>query len=566
MRTSQYLLATLKENPADAEVISHQLMLRAGMIRKTAAGIYSWLPLGWRVLNKISTIVREEMDRAGALEILMPAVQPQELWEESGRLEQYGPELLRFTDRHERGFCFGPTHEEVITAIVRNELRSYKQLPLNLYQVQTKFRDEIRPRFGVMRGREFVMKDAYSFDISPEKMAESYQKMYDAYNRIFERMGLAFRPVHADTGNIGGSASHEFQVLADTGEDLIAYSDGSDYAANIELAEAIAPEGQRPAPGSTMETVDTPGQYTIAAIQAFLKVDIKHTVKTLLVKGSEAPMVALILRGDHDLNELKAEKHPLVAAPLTFVSDEDIEKTIGAKPGSIGPVGLDLPIIVDRSAAHVADFICGANENDKHYINVNWGRDLAEPEDIFDLRNVVAGDASPDGKGTLQFARGIEVGHVFQLGQKYSKSMNATVLDESGKAQQLYMGCYGLGVGRTVAACIEQNHDARGIIWPEAIAPFQVVIVPINMHKSVRLRETVDAMYQRLTDAGYEVLLDDRQERPGVMFADMDLIGIPHRIVMSDRGLDAGTVEYKLRREKDHEEISIDDVLARIAK
>jgi prolyl-tRNA synthetase len=548
MRTSQFFIPTLKETPTDAEVISHQLMLRAGMIRKLAAGLYSWLPLGLRILQKVTTIVREEMNRIGALELLMPAVQPAELWEESARWDKYGKELLRIIDRHGRSFCFGPTHEEVITDIARRELRSYKQLPITFYQIQTKFRDEIRPRFGVMRAREFLMKDAYSFHLDKNSLAETYQHMYEAYTQIFTRLGLQFRAVLADTGSIGGNFSHEFQVLAQSGEDQIAYSDVSDYAANLELASALAPNNPRPNPDAAMQKVPTPGQYTIEAIADFLKVDVKKTVKTLLVVGKDTPLVALVLRGDHQLNLIKAAKLPQIAEPVELAKPEIIQQHIGCLPGSLGPVGLDtIPVIVDRDAAVLSDFICGANEDDQHYINVNWERDRPLAT-IADLRNVVAGDASPDGNGTLQLTRGIEVGHIFQLGTRYSETMGATVLDEQGRATLLMMGCYGIGVSRIVAAAIEQNHDQQGIQWPDAMAPFQVVLIPLNAHRSQRVREATAKLYEELQTAGFEVLWEDRNERPGVLFADMDLLGIPHRFVISERGLDAQQLEYKSRR------------------
>ncbi len=562
MRTSRLLLSTLRETPADAEVISHQLMLRAGMIRRLASGLYTWLPLGLRVLRKVEKIVREEMDRAGAQELLMPAVQPAELWQESGRWDQYGPELLRFTDRHGREFCFGPTHEEVITDLVRREIQSYKQLPANFYQIQTKFRDEIRPRFGVMRAREFIMKDAYSFHLDRDSLAETYQVMYDTYSRIFTRLGLDFRAVLADTGAIGGDASHEFHVLADSGEDAIAFSTESDYAANVELAEALAPATERPAPGQPLEKVATPGVRTIEEVCDFFKTTPDQVLKTLIVKGAseDTPWVALCLRGDHELNEIKAEKHPLIAAPIEF-APESVVRELGSAPGSIGPVGLDIPVIADRSAAVMADFICGANETDHHYTGANWERD-ARIDEIADLRNVVEGDPSPDGKGVLKIRRGIEVGHIFQLGDKYAKALNATVLNEQGKATILQMGCYGIGVSRVVAAAIEQNHDDKGIIWPDAIAPFQVALVPMQMHKSPRVREFAEKLYEELTAAGIEVLFDDRNERPGVMFNDMELIGIPHRIVVGDRGLDKGIVEYKQRRSGEQADLPADNVLA----
>ncbi len=561
MRTSRLLLSTLRETPADAEVISHQLMLRAGMIRRLASGLYTWLPLGLRVLRKVEKIVREEMDRAGAQELLMPAIQPAELWQESGRWEQYGPELLRLTDRHNREFCFGPTHEEVITDLVRREIQSYKQLPANFYQIQTKFRDEVRPRFGVMRAREFLMKDAYSFHLDSDSLQETYDLMYQTYCRIFRRLGLDFRAVMADTGSIGGRASHEFHVLASSGEDAIAFSDSSDYAANVELAEAVPPQTPRSAPGQPMQIVDTPGQCTIEEVSRHLGVDPSRIVKTLLVKGEESDLVALVVRGDHELNEVKAEKLPQVKTPLTFADEAEIRAVTGAGPGSIGPVGLTIPVIADHSAAQLSDFVCGANRDGKHLTGVNWGRDLPEPQTA-DLRNVVEGDPSPDGKGRLVIKRGIEVGHIFQLGNKYSAAMKATALDESGRQKVLEMGCYGIGVSRVVAAAIEQNHDERGIVWPSAIAPFQVALLPMNMHKSQRVREAAEALYRKLTDAGVEVLFDDRKERAGVMFADMELIGIPHRLVLGERGLDADKIEYKGRRDRDSQEIPLGDLPA----
>ncbi|WP_455365733.1 proline--tRNA ligase [Kaarinaea lacus] len=563
MRTSEFLLATLKENPSDAEVISHQLMLRAGMIRKLAAGLYTWLPMGLRILRKVEHIVRDEMNKAGALEVLMPAIQPAELWQESQRWEMYGPELLRLKDRHDREFCFGPTHEEVITELFRREVRSYKQLPLNFYQIQTKFRDEIRPRFGVMRAREFIMKDAYSFHIDQTSLQETYDRMHQAYCNIFDRLRLDYRPVLADTGSIGGNASHEFHVLAQSGEDAIAFSTESDYAANVELAEAVAVGGPRKDPTAAMTTVDTPNQHTIEEVSQFLKVPASATLKTLVVKADEEcehDVIALVLRGDHELNAIKASKLEHVATPFRFATDEEIQAATGCKPGSIGPVGLSIPVIADHSAALVSDFVCGANVDGKHLSGVNWGRDLPEPLTA-DIRNVMEGEPSPDGKGTLQIKRGIEVGHIFQLGQKYSRSMNATVLDESGKAIVPTMGCYGIGVTRVVAAAIEQNHDERGIIWNEAIAPFHVVLVPINMHKSQRLREAVDSLYQELLDAGFDVLLDDRKERPGVMFADMELIGIPHRVVFSEKGLDSSTLEYRGRRDADSTDVPLGEIV-----
>ena len=566
MRTSHYLLATQKETPADAEVISHQLMLRAGLIRKLAAGLYTWLPLGLRVLRRVEAIVREEMDASGAQEVSMPVVQPAELWEESGRWEQYGPELLRIEDRHQRPFCLGPTHEEVITSLVRDEVKSYKQLPLNLYQIQTKVRDEIRPRFGIMRSREFLMKDAYSFHLDQVSLEVTYQAMFDAYSAIFKRLGLEFRPVIADTGSIGGSGSHEFHVLADSGEDAIAFSDGGDYAANVELAEALAPPGDRPAPGEAMQKVATPGVRTIEELASFLSVDAKRSVKTLVVEGAkEGSMVALVLRGDHHLNAIKAQKLPGVATPLCLAREERVRDACGTGFGSLGPVGLTLPVIVDRSAAQLADFSCGANEDDFHYIGVNWGRDCPLGQ-VADLRNVVAGDPSPDGRGQLQIKRGIEVGHIFQLGTKYSEAMNAKVLNENGENVTVTMGCYGIGVSRIVAAAIEQNHDDRGIIWPEAMAPFQVALVPLNMQKSEDVATCAEDLYRQLRAAGVEVLLDDRNERPGVKFADMELIGIPHRVVIGDRALAEGNVEYKHRRGEESELVPREHIVAFLQK
>jgi len=560
MHASKFLSATLKETPADAEVISHQLMLRAGMIRKLASGLYSWLPFGLRVLRKVENVVREEMNHADAQELLMPAVQPSELWQETGRWDQMGAEMLRLQDRHGRDFCFGPTHEEVITDLIRNEIRSYKQLPATFYQVQSKFRDERRPRFGVMRAREFLMKDAYSFHATDESLQETYDKMYAAYTRIFERLGLDFRAVLADTGAIGGSASHEFHVLADSGEDAIAFSSDSDYAANVELAEAIAPTGDRAAPTADIETIDTPNQQSIAEVSEFIKVKPAQTLKTLLVKGTENSVVALVVRGDHELNTLKAEKLEQIEAPLTFASIEQIKAAADCEPGSVGPKGLAITVIADHSAAHAADFICGANSDGQHLSGVNWGRDLPEPLTA-DIRNIVEGDASPDGNGTLSIRRGIEVGHIFQLGQKYSEAMKATCLNDQGKKVTMTMGCYGIGISRIVAAAIEQNNDDGGIIWPEAIAPFQVALLPLNMHKSQRLREACEALYDELTTAGIEVLFEDRKERPGVMFANVDLIGIPHRLVLGERGLDAGIVEYKHRRDAEAREIPLTEII-----
>ncbi len=566
MRTSHYLLGTLKETPADAEVISHQLMLRAGMIRKVAAGLYTWTPTGLRVLRKVEAVVREEMERAGALEVLMPMVQPADLWEESGRWEDYGPELLRLKDRNQRDFVLGPTHEEVISELVRKEVNSYKQLPLNLFQIQTKFRDEIRPRFGVMRAREFIMKDAYSFHLDQASLQESYDAMHAAYCRIFERLGLDYRPVIADTGSIGGSSSHEFHVLADSGEDDIAFSDSSDYAANVELAEAVAPVTERPAPSAAMEKIATPNAKTIEALVEQFKLPITQTVKTLIVHGAEeGKLVALMVRGDHSLNEIKAAKLEQVASPLEFASEEEIRAAIGAGPGSLGPVDMPLELIIDRSVAVMADFGAGANEDGFHFFNINWERDVALPA-VADLRNVVEGDASPCGQGTLQIKRGIEVGHIFQLGKKYSDAMKVGVLTESGKHENLMMGCYGIGVSRIVAAAIEQNHDKFGITWPAALAPFQVAIVPMNMHKSVRVQETAEQLYRELKAAGVDVLFDDRKERPGVMFADMELIGVPHQIVVGERNLDEQAVEYKNRRSGEKTKIAISEAVATVQK
>ncbi|AMO57114.1 proline--tRNA ligase [Endozoicomonas montiporae] len=562
MRTSQSLMSTLKETPSDAVVISHQLMLRAGMIRKLASGLYTWMPMGLKVLRKVEQIVREEMDRAGAQEVLMPAVQPAELWQETGRWEQYGAELLRLKDRHQRDFVIGPTHEEVITDLVRDEISSYKQLPTNLYQVQTKFRDEIRPRFGLMRGREFIMKDAYSFHKDQACLSAEYQNMHDTYFRIFERLGLNFRAVEADTGSIGGNASHEIHVLADSGEDAIVFSNQSDYAANIEKAEAVAPAHERAEPTAEMALVNTPDAKTIAALVEQFNLPIEKTVKTLIVAASEeseADFVALMVRGDHELNEIKAEHLPDVAEPLRFATEDEIKAIMGAGPGSLGPVGIKIPCIVDRTVAVMSDFGAGANIEGKHHFNINWERD-ARFDRIEDLRNVVEGDASPCGNGKLVMKRGIEVGHIFQLGSKYSEAMGAKVLDENGKAVTMLMGCYGLGVSRVVAAAIEQNHDDRGIIWPESIAPFQIAIVGLKMEKSEAVREAAENLYRELTEAGYDVLLDDRKASPGVKFADMELIGIPHRVVLSDRGLSNGQVEYKYRSAADREDVALSDI------
>ncbi|HEX4025464.1 MAG TPA: proline--tRNA ligase [Steroidobacteraceae bacterium] len=581
MLLSQYPINTVKETPSEAEVVSHQLMLRAGLIRRVAAGIYSWLPFGLRTLRKVEAIVREEMDRAGALELLMPAIQPAELWHESRRWNEYGPELLRLADRHQRGFVVGPTHEEVITDIARRELKSYRQLPVNFYQIQLKFRDEVRPRFGVMRAREFIMKDAYSFHADEHSLAEGYADMRIAYTRMFQRMGLDFRVVQADTGAIGGTASEEFQVLAGSGEDAIAISDADEYAANVELAPALAPSAPRPAPSAPLERVATPGARTIEEVCAALGVPPARCLKTLIVAGAaesaprppasapasagtpaeaarRAPPVALVLRGDHELNAVKAQKLPGVASPLRLASAAEIEAATGAPPGFLGPLGLaGVAVYADHAALALADFVCGANERDAHLTGVNWGRDLPEPQ-AADLRNVVAGDPSPSGRGRLRIVRGIEVGHIFQLGRKYSAAMNATVLDEAGAQVAMLMGCYGIGVTRIVAAAIEQNHDERGIIWPDPIAPFHVVLVPLNLQKSARVRAAADALYSELSAAGFDVLYDDRDARPGVKFADAELLGIPHRIVISERGLTAGTLEYRHRRAADSEDLPQD--------
>ncbi|MFT4941161.1 MAG: prolyl-tRNA synthetase [Paraglaciecola sp.] len=564
MRTSQYLLATQKETPADAEIISHQLMLRAGLVRKLASGLYTWLPTGLRVLNKVANIVRDEMNKAGSLEILMPVVQPADLWQESGRLNEYGPELLRIKDRHQRDFVLGPTHEEVITSLVKNEVNSYKQLPLNVYQVQTKFRDEVRPRFGVMRSREFTMKDAYSFHLGHDCLEQTYQNMFQAYCNIFTRLGLDYRPVIADNGAIGGSGSHEFHVLADSGEDDIAFSNGSDYAANIEMAEAIAPAGERPVAAQQMEKVSTPNVRTIQDVANLLSVAPEQTVKTLLVlaeadeKGKQG-LVALVLRGDHQLNEVKAEKLEGLCTPFTMATEAQIKAELNCSLGSIGPVQLSIKTIVDRSAAHLADFVCGANESDFHLTGVNWDRDVSEYQ-VADLRKVQAGDPSPDGLGKLEIKRGIEVGHIFQLGSKYSEAMNCGVLDENGKNKVLSMGCYGIGVSRIVAAAIEQNHDKYGIIWPEQIAPFKIALIPMNMHKSPRIQVVAEEIYSKLLAAGVEVLFDDRKERPGVMFNDMELIGIPHTIVIGERNLDENKVETKDRRSGEKQLIELSEI------
>ncbi len=561
MRTSQFLIATLRETPADAEIISHQLMLRAGLIRQVAAGVYNWLPLGHRVLRKIETVVREEMNRSGGQEVLLPAVQPAELWRESGRWDDYGPELLRLTDRHHREFCFGPTHEEVVTTLARSEIRSYRQLPINLYQIQTKFRDEIRPRFGVMRAREFIMKDAYTFDIDEHGMGNSYEVMYQAYERIFQRLGLEARAVEADSGTIGGSFSHEFHVLADTGEDAIALCPEAGYSANVEKVTLSKPAQARPEPGPEMVEIETPGQHTIEDLCRFLSLSPQRTVKTLIVKGQDEGLVALVLRGDHELNSVKAEALPEVAKPIRLASASDIRQATGADPGSIGPVGIKITVIADHSAIGLADFVCGANRDERHLSNVNWGRDLPEPRSS-DLRQAVDGDPCPvDPTRPIQVRRGIEVGHVFQLGTKYSEALGANYLDSEGQARAMYMGCYGIGVTRIVAAAIEQNHDEHGIIWPDPIAPFDVCIVPISMHKSSLVAETVERLARELSETGFEVLVDDRNERPGVMFSEMDLIGIPHRLVVGERGLKAGTVEYRNRRSGDTSDHPVEELV-----
>jgi len=567
MRTTQYLLATQKEIPSEAEVISHQLMLRAGMVRKLASGLYSWLPTGMRVLNKVSKIVHEEMVRAGSIEINMPVVQPADLWQQSGRWDEYGPELLRIKDRNQRDFVLGPTHEEVITTLVNNDVSSYKQLPLNLYQIQTKFRDEVRPRFGIMRGREFVMKDAYSFHLTPECLDVTYQIMHQAYCNIFDRIGLEYRPVIADSGSIGGAVSHEFHVLAESGEDDIAFSNQSSYAANVELAEAISNEKVHE-PAAALEKVDTGEAKTIETVSSLLGTDAKQSVKTLIVKASDtidAELVALIIRGDHQLNLIKAEKHEWIASPLQMADEAEVVKLFGCGFGTLGPVNSPVPILVDRSAAVCSDFICGANEPNTHYTGTNWQRDIGDIT-IADFRNVVAGDPSPCGTGTLEIRKGIEVGHIFQLGDKYSKAMGCGVLAESGKHQVLQMGCYGIGVTRIVAAAIEQNHDKYGIKWPDAIAPFNVVIIPMNMYKSHRVQEVAEKLYQDLVDAGVEVLFDDRKERPGVMFADMELLGIPHSIIIGERNLDSSELEYKNRASGEKTMFAIDNVVAFLAE
>lgn len=565
MRASRWFIATLKEVPHDAEIISHQLMLKAGMIRKLASGLYTWLPLGLKVLRKVERIVREEMNDAKAIELLMPTIQPAELWQETGRWETFGGQLLTMQDSNQRDYCYGPTHEEVITDIMRHELQSYKQLPINLYQIQSKFRDEIRPRFGVMRAREFVMKDAYSFHLTQECLQTTYDNMYQAYCRIFDRLGLRYRPVEADTGAIGGSASHEFQVLADSGEDLIFYSNSSDYAANIEQATSLIPEKASQFPAESLQLIATPGQKTITAVAEFLQINPNQTVKTLIAAGKEQPLVALVLRGDDEFNEIKASKHPLLKMPLQLVDEQTILQTLKIPVGYLGPVNLPIPVIVDHQALALTSFVCGANQADHHYQYAAWGRD-AHYQEAYDLRNVKVGDPSPDGKGSLSACRGIEVGHIFQLGDKYAKAMEATVINQNGQLQTLLMGCYGLGISRIVAAAIEQHHDEQGIIWPQAIAPFTLVIIPINAHRVAQVKEKAEELYQQLLTAGIDVLLDDRNERPGVLFADNDLMGIPHRLVVSERLLQERQVEYKARAEKNSRSIALDELQSFIPK
>jgi len=565
MRLSSFPVHTLKEVPSEAEIVSHQLMLRAGLIRRLTSGIYSWMPLGLRVLRRVEQVVREEMNRAGAHELLMPAVQPAELWRESDRWDRYGPLLLRITDRHAREFCFGPTHEEVITDLARREIRSYRQLPVNFYQIQTKFRDEIRPRFGVMRAREFIMKDAYSFHVDQASLEEGYQRMREAYTRIFARLGLRFRAVDADSGEIGGSRSEEFHVLADSGEDAIAWCEADGYAANVETAEALAPTRPRGEAVQALKEVDTPGAKTIAEVSALLGVPAAACVKTLMVEGSDGGAVALVIRGDHELNAVKAAKLPQVADPLRMCDAETVRRHTGCEPGFIGPVGLTVPVIADRSAAALNDFVCGANRVDAHLLGCNWVRDLPDPA-VADLRNVADGDDSPRGGGKLRIDRGIEVGHIFQLGRKYSEAMGAVVLDEAGNEVPMTMGCYGIGVSRIVAAAIEQNHDARGIIWPAPMAPFDVVLIPINYEKSEAVRETADRLYAGLQARGMEVLLDDRPARPGVKFADAELIGIPQRVVIGDRALAEGMVEHQRRHEEQAQRVALADIETKVVR
>ena len=568
MRASQFLIATQKETPADAEVISHQLMLRAGLIRRLASGLYTWLPMGLRSIRKVERIVREELDAAGAQELLMPAVQPAELWQESGRWQQYGPELLRLKDRHQRDFCVGPTHEEVITDMMRKEVRSYKSLPMNFYQIQTKFRDEVRPRFGVMRSREFIMKDAYSFHLGQESLQQTYNSMHIAYSNIFTRLGLNFRAVRADSGSIGGDASQEFHVLARSGEDDIAFSNNtnSSFAANVETAEAMLPVALRLAPSKAMGKIHTPNQKTIQSVCEFLGLAATQSLKTLVVLGHEddnghQPLVALVLRGDHTMNEIKVEKHPLIASPLTMAPEQRIVDELNTTPGSIGPVGLSISIIADRAATVMSDFTAGANLPGYHHTNLNWERDCGYTQ-VADIRNVVEGDPSPCGHGNIEIKRGIEVGHIFQLGDKYSRAMNATVLNENGKPQFMQMGCYGIGITRVVAACIEQNFDDKGIMWPLALAPFEVALIPLNYEKSEAVRAATDTLYSELKAAGIDVIMDDRAMRPGVKFADAELIGLPHRVVIGDRGLESGTLEYRNRRSESNEDMPLEGALA----
>lgn len=566
MKASTFHLFTTRETPAEAEIVSHQLMLRCGMIRKLTSGIYTWTPLGLRVLRKVEHIVRDELNKAGYQELLMPAVQPAELWQETGRWEKFGAQLLKIQDRAGRNYCFGPTHEEVMTDFVRNEIRSYKQLPITFYQIQTKFRDEIRPRFGVMRSREFLMKDAYSFHIDHDSLDSTYWEMYEVYSRIFTRTGLRFRSVEADSGAIGGNKSHEFHVLADSGEDQIAFSNQSDYASNVEMTTVAKPQGKLADATEELRTVGTPDAHTIDELVSGYGVPIEKTMKTLIVHAAEdheADFIALLVRGDRTLNPLKAEKLEQVASPLEFATDKDIRDAIGAGPGSLGPLGLGLPVIADQEVALMSDFAAGANSDDKHYFGINWGRDL-ELTTVADLRTAVEGDQSPDGKGILQMARGIEVGHIFQLGTAYSKAMNAVVLGEDGKSHIMHMGCYGIGVSRIVAAAIEQNNDERGICWPEPIAPFQVALLPMNAKKSHRVREAAEKLYAKLLEAGVEVFYDDRNVRPGVMFNDMELIGVPHRVVIGERGLDSGALEYRYRKDTDNSEIPLDGAVEAI--
>ncbi|MER0171706.1 MAG: proline--tRNA ligase [Nitrosomonas sp.] len=560
MRVSQFFISTLKEAPAEAELISHKLMLRAGLIKRLGSGLYTWMPLGLRVLRKIENIVREEMNKSGAIEVLMPAIQPAELWQETGRWDVFGPQMLKIKDRHEHDFCFGPTHEEIITDIARKEIKSYRQLPLNFYQIQTKFRDEIRPRFGVMRAREFIMKDAYSFHTDENSLMQTYQLMYETYSRIFTRLGLKFRAVAADTGAIGGSGSHEFHVLADSGEDAIAFCPDSDYAANIELANALFAQQERDTPDGDMQKVATPGKKTCAEVAEFLKIPLHKTVKTLAVKANDE-IFLLLLRGDHQLNELKVRKIPFLSG-FQMATEEDILRTTGTVPGYIGPVGLETRVIADQAVMNMSNFVCGANAEGFHLTQVNFARDLKLPDHVFDIRNVVPGDDSPDGKGKLEICRGIEVGHIFQLRTKYSEIMKANYLDESGQTQNMEMGCYGIGISRIVAAAIEQNHDDHGIIFPDTIAPFQLAIVPIGLQKSALVKDTVENLYQQFTDAQIEILLDDRDERPGVMFADMELIGVPHRIVVGERGLKQSTIEYQGRKDQASQAVHIDEIFS----